>query len=205
MESLTKIFKSKWEHQKSRSTKLSFYHETKSIFGLEAYLECKNLKFRSSTTQLRISAHDLQVERGWYINLPREKRICFWCKTSLDQGIIENKSHVFAGLCKKLNLNREPLTTHSKSVKVTNSNIQTSLMSILSPNLINTQLKTIIHPEQSPKIMHHTDAFDSLCTNRTYLISCICSYISRCFNERKKLSKSTRAVKSSGGPHSPQT
>ncbi|KAL5258289.1 hypothetical protein ACHWQZ_G008954 [Mnemiopsis leidyi] len=210
MESLSGTFKTNWEHQKSSSPKLSFYHKIKSSFGLEPYLESNNFKLRYSTTQFRISAHDLQVERGRYINLPRDKRICLWCKTTLNRDIIEDEPHIlfdcdlYAGLRQKLirNLNKipsptqDPSTTQTESMEVTSSNIRTTLMSFLSPNCVSTQLTTIIHPEHSPEIKHHQHTFNSLVSKRAYIISCICSYISRCFEERKKLSESARAFRS---------
>lgn len=204
MEILTGIFKTKWEHQKSKSPKLSFYHSIKSSFGLEPYLESKSFKLRNCTTKLRITAHDLQVERGRYVNLPREKRTCIWCKTSLGQDFIEYESHVlfqcdlYAGLRHKLiiNLNKKPSPTQDplsqtmhtgNIVQITNSNIRNNLMSILSPNHASTRITSIIHPEQSHEIKRHSHKFNSLVQKRAYLISCICSYISRCFEERKKI------------------
>ena len=115
MESLTGTFKTNWEHQKSSSPKLSFYHKIKSSFGLEPYLESNNFKLRYSTTQFRISAHDLQVERGRYINLPRDKRTCLRCKTTLNQDIIEDEPYIL--FLKKLNrnLNKNPSPTKDPS------------------------------------------------------------------------------------------
>ena len=88
-------FKKCWDHQKSVSSKLSFYDSIKNKFGQESYLNlCKGFSRRCSTTQLRISAHDLEIERGRYSNTPREKRICMWCKTSMGVETVEDEAHV---------------------------------------------------------------------------------------------------------------
>ena len=210
MEILTENFKTSWGHQKSTSSKLTFYHSIKSTFGLEPYLACKNSKNRYCTTQLRISAHDLQIERGRYVNLPREKRTCLWCKTTLGQENIEDECHLlfncdlYQGLRQKLiaNLNNYPATitsnlnpSQSDSMNITNSNIQTNLMSLLSPNADNSQLKPSSHPEHFSDIKRHSHAYDQLASKRAYLISCICSYISSSLEERKKLTESARVSK----------
>ena len=50
--------------------------------------------FHDVITQLRISAHDLEIERGRYTNATRDKRICTWCNTSMGATIIEDESHM---------------------------------------------------------------------------------------------------------------
>ncbi len=95
IENLTEHFKQCWEHQKSTSSKLSFYHSIKTRFGREPYLDlCKGFSRRYSATKLRISAHDLQIEQGRYANQTREQRICSWCKTSMGLCVIEDENHV---------------------------------------------------------------------------------------------------------------
>ena len=206
IEALTENFKLSWQHQKFTSPKLTFYHKVKSTFGLEPYLACKNFKNRSNTTQLRISAHKLQIERGRYINLPREKRTCLWCQTTLGQDYIEDESHflfncdLYQGLRNKLiaNLNKNPVDTQNipsqfidMNLNITSSNIQHSLMSLLSPNVDNNQNNPTVHPEHLPK--NHSQELDLMHSKRAYLISCICSYVSSCFKERKNLTESARA------------
>ena len=96
-----------------------------------------------------------------------------------------------------VNLNKKlmPIQNNPSSTirtKIAISNIQSSLISILSPHHANNLITAIIHPEHSPdgNIKHHTRASDSLITRRAYLTSCICSYISNCFEKRKNLTKS---------------
>ena len=84
-----------WEYEKSQSPKLSFYHLHKQKFAREAYLnDTKGFSRRYNTTQLRISAHDLEIERGRYANVPRDERICTWCNTSMGAKIVEDESHM---------------------------------------------------------------------------------------------------------------
>ena len=95
METLKKHFTECWELSKSSSPKLEFYHSIKGNFNKEPYLDfCKGFSRRYSTTKLRISAHQLQIEQGRYMNLPREQRTCSWCKTSMGLDVIESENHV---------------------------------------------------------------------------------------------------------------
>ena len=67
LEVLQTNFVDNWEQQKSTSTKLSYYHSVKTKFCRENYLDLvKGFSRRYSTTQLRISAHDYEIERGRY-------------------------------------------------------------------------------------------------------------------------------------------
>ena len=210
---LTEHFKNCWEHQKSTSSKLSFYHSIKSTFGRESYLDCcKGFSRRYCTTQLRISAHDLQIERGRYSNLSREERICNWCKTSMNQNKIEDEMHVlfecdlYSKLRTKLitNLNRTPplnhgVSTHdihTQNITLSASNLKSNLMSILSPYCINSNPNSpIIHPSQIPEIKSNSPSFTTLLERRAYAINCVCTYILKCSEERKKLTDSMREMR----------
>ena len=71
METLKKHFTQCWELSKSSSPKLEFYHSIKGNFNKEPYLDfCKGFSRRYSTTKLRISAHQLQIEQGRVSNVP---------------------------------------------------------------------------------------------------------------------------------------
>ena len=83
-----------WNEIKSKSPKLSFYHQCKTIFQQESYLsDINNFNDRASLTRIRISAHDLKIETGRYSNLPQEERICPWCELTMDKRITENEQH----------------------------------------------------------------------------------------------------------------
>ena len=92
---LTKKFVQSWEDGKSSSSKFSFYNIIKQKFAREPYLDCsKGFSRRYFTTQLRISAHDLNIERGRYSNTPRDQRVCHWCNTSMGMEIVECENHL---------------------------------------------------------------------------------------------------------------
>ena len=50
----------------------------------EKYVECiSNDKLRSELAAFRLSAHNLDIERGRHIKVPRENRICRLCSMSM--------------------------------------------------------------------------------------------------------------------------
>jgi hypothetical protein len=74
----------------SSGGRLKLFSNVKVVFGLEQYLlKIKNLKHRQLFTQMRISAHSLQVEKGRHNNTLREHRICRFC----NNGSIEDEMH----------------------------------------------------------------------------------------------------------------
>lgn len=86
-----------WRHKMNNSTKLSFFSKFKNEYKMEEYLSLiKNPTIRRTLSQYRISNHKLQIERGRYENIPREKRICKLC----DSGNVENEFH-FVFTCQK--------------------------------------------------------------------------------------------------------
>ena len=108
-----------WELEKSNSNKLSFYHEHKNKFGREVYLDVvKSFSRRYSTTNLRISSHNLEIERGRYCKIPRESRFCTWCKTSMGVEVTESENHMlyecdlYAELRAKLITQLNKIPTH---------------------------------------------------------------------------------------------
>ena len=71
------------------------YITFKKDFRLESYLlYVKDFKLRKLYSKLRLSSHDLEVERGRYQKprIPREDRLCKMCNVS-----IEDKEHFFIG------------------------------------------------------------------------------------------------------------
>ena len=90
-------FVEKWRAVKSASPKLEFYNNLKKEFGLENYLNLvKCPDARKSLTRLRISAHNLYIERGRYETplVPRAERWCVYCKLNLGVDTIEDECHV---------------------------------------------------------------------------------------------------------------
>ena len=210
VDSLNNWFKAQWEKQKSTSPKLTYYNSIKSVFAREPYLsQCMGFSHRSRTTQLRISAHDLQIERGRYLNLPRDERICTWCKTTLGQNIVEDEKHtlfecdLYSNLRNKLinNLNKfgkEGRSNNSPSFnnhtsKISYSNLEDNLMQILSPYCTNNNSSSTWNID-SLKVNNPPQPHNTISPNerRACLITSICTYILKSSEERKKLLESAR-------------
>ena len=61
------MFTNNWTTVKETSPKLEFYNLLKTEHGLEDYLQVINdHEHRANVTRLRISSHNLYVERGRY-------------------------------------------------------------------------------------------------------------------------------------------
>ena len=91
------LFREKWVDAKNSSPKLDFYKNLKGDYGEVDYLtNIKNHKHRSALTRLRISAHNLFIERGRYAKPPisREDRICIYCKHNYQNNVVESEMHV---------------------------------------------------------------------------------------------------------------
>ena len=72
-------------------------------YRIEPYLlVCAKSKHRKVLCRLRISAHDLQIERGRYANIAREDRKCRTC------GVVEDKLH-FRNDCTRYDLLKQRL------------------------------------------------------------------------------------------------
>lgn len=81
-----------WINKKSEgSSKLKFYAKVTDSrkYELQSYInEVKNLDHRKALTKLRISAHDLEIEKGRHLNTPVNDRLCKKC------NVIEDEIHL---------------------------------------------------------------------------------------------------------------
>ena len=105
-----------WVYCKSNSPKLEFYHTLKENFKRENYLQIRNIRHRSALTKMRISSHNLQIERGRYeinpitkLSKPRNERICAHCNLILGARVIEDEFHALID-CQLYNKQRLKLT-----------------------------------------------------------------------------------------------
>ena len=71
--------KDMWLVSVRSSSKLTFYSSIKHSFKREGYLDLTNKDARFNLTRLRISAHNLEIERGRYSNTARDERLCKGC------------------------------------------------------------------------------------------------------------------------------
>ena len=85
------------------------YYKFKPFFKKEMYLNAiKNRDIRKSFTRFRVSAHDLEIERGRYKNIKSDNRTCKHCQM-LEK---EDEFH-FLIACPKYTAEREILFTYS--------------------------------------------------------------------------------------------
>ena len=78
-----------WKQAKSDSPKLEFYHKIKTEFGPgpeQNLTSVRDPEARKSLTRLRISAHNLFVER--------DERTCVYCSAYFGSKEIEDELHV---------------------------------------------------------------------------------------------------------------
>ena len=83
-----------WQDKILLSDKLSLYSNIKKSYYIESYLELKNVNQKKNITKLRTSSHNLMIEKGRYLNLNREERLCPFCPNK----IIEAEIH-FLFIC----------------------------------------------------------------------------------------------------------
>ena len=111
IESAKSVFRTLWQDQLNQQTKLRFYKSIKDEFAEEPYLSL-DWKYRTALTRLRISAHNLNIERGRYSrsdNALAIQRLCPYCCTSdvaylselpfpdnYKDPIIEDEAHVLS-------------------------------------------------------------------------------------------------------------
>jgi hypothetical protein len=103
------IYKNKWSEFIKRNdtpNKLLNYSTFKENFKLENYILTVPLEKRKNFTKLRISAHDLEIEKGRHNRpkVPSHQRICKYCETNS----IENECH-FLLYCPLYNYPRSAL------------------------------------------------------------------------------------------------
>ena len=68
----------------SVSDKLNLHSEIKNEIRFERYLRLiENVNERVAVTKMRISCHLLPIEAGRYKKVPRDERVCSFCKPSL--------------------------------------------------------------------------------------------------------------------------
>ena len=82
------------------SSRLLIYQDLKKKFEIEPYInEVKYHKYRSAITKFPISAHSLPIERGRWMSLHRNKRICPLC---IGNVLGDEKHYIFH--CTNINL-----------------------------------------------------------------------------------------------------
>ena len=125
-------FSNTWQEYLNASPKLEYYKTVKNTFRCEDYLKIPVFKYRSALTRIRISAHNLEIERGRYAKnnkLPptaREDRLCRYCHEVLQNKITESETHA---------LNDCPLYIKHRSKFLKNASIQNLYRDNETPNV----------------------------------------------------------------------
>ena len=74
-----------WFTDVSLNRKLVLYKDFKLNFSHESCLDIiKIRKYRHSLTQVRTGHHSLDIAKGSYINIPRNKRLCKVCSSNIE-------------------------------------------------------------------------------------------------------------------------
>ena len=97
-------FKLFFSWHNSCGNKLRTYRLFKDEFVFEPYLNWGTYNQRNILTKFRISSHKFEIEKGRYMNIPAEQRICRLCK--LD---VENEIHFLLECPSQANTRREIL------------------------------------------------------------------------------------------------
>jgi len=94
---IIEIYKQTWHSNINNSPRLQTYSLFKHTFALETYIDfIKEKRYRIALTQLRLSSHHLEIERGRYTNIERNDRKCKQCNMNL----VESEFH-FILVCPK--------------------------------------------------------------------------------------------------------
>ena len=106
-----------WKKMKKESTKLEFYDTITTEYEMEKYLKIElNRNYRVVLSKLRISAHELEIERGRYLGKKREERKCKFCNTIEDEVHFLDYCVQYKELRKELFDNIDPI---HKNLKIT--------------------------------------------------------------------------------------
>lgn len=97
-----------------QGNKLRTYRLFKNNIGLEKYLLLNNCKTLNELTKFRISAHELEIEKGRHKGIPPDKRFCKLC----NNDIVEDEIH-FLLQCPSLKTERSSFISDLSS-KFTN-------------------------------------------------------------------------------------
>ena len=88
-----------WDDRKRNSSRLNFYNSVTTQYRPEPYLtSCKKQDHRRALCRLRVSAHELKIERGRYHNVKRQDRKCTNCDEIEDEWHFLDDCDTYADL-----------------------------------------------------------------------------------------------------------
>jgi hypothetical protein len=111
-------------NNKQGGNKLRTYRLFKDNISLEKYLLILNEDERRVLPKFRVSAHNLEIDKGRYIGVKTEDRICKLCNTGVEDEthfllqcpVLENKRTQIINNIKNLNTNFNNLSNKSKLI-----------------------------------------------------------------------------------------
>lgn len=171
-------FMSQWQHDKENSAKLNpFYNKLKNNLIMEPYLKyVKNSSNRYQLCRLRISAHDLEIERGRYSQINRADRVCKWCSLSMGESITEDENHMIF-YCDLYNKHRQKLVKTLRALGA-NLNLRNGCefpvgneLSDIYSSISIPSLKDILLKLHSPTLKLETDHSNAATENHHDLFS----------------------------------
>ena len=109
------------------TSKLCLYKNIKESTEPEFYLNYDNFTIRRLFAKMRISDHNLEIEKGRYFKIPREERLCKSCKE------VDDETH-FLIYCKLNQQLREHLFSKIKDLSLLPENNKVSYL--LNPKII---------------------------------------------------------------------
>ncbi len=99
---LQDIYQQTWEEEVGGSSEGRLFKHVKGDFRFEPYLNIVRQSLRISITKIRLSSHALFIERGRWVNVQKNERLCQVC------GVIEDEFHCLIE-CPRFNNERRGL------------------------------------------------------------------------------------------------
>ena len=82
---LKDMYIAEWREGVRSRTSLMLYREIKNVFEISEYLlQIKNRKYRQILSKIRLSSHQLAIEKGRHINIERNQRKCPLCTSDIE-------------------------------------------------------------------------------------------------------------------------
>ena len=137
LQSIETEYTDKWKSAITNQSILRTYVTFKQSFHFENYLNLNSAKIRSAITQLRVSSHHLQIEKGRYHKpkkIPAEERKCLHCTLN----VVEDEIH-FLMHCPNYSEERTNLLNNLKQYTpisvLTSTELLSSFFSLNLPQL----------------------------------------------------------------------
>ena len=181
------IYSNEWAkliHNQTCDTKLRTYSKFKNNFEIEGYIISLSLAKRRMFTWLRISAHHLAIEKGRYMQIPKDNNIaCDFCK-NLKTNCICNRFK-YNRLCKHCNVVEDEMHFLLKC---------SMYDSCRSDFLKDFESTVSCNPSSDP-----FECFSHIMSYRNGSESLVCEYVNTCFDIRTQYYDS---IKSDGNSSS---